>query len=72
VAGRYIVKGTLGPDTLPSWPCNSEQEAFQKAAELFDEHGRRLRVEIFLNGKLSPLYGAELVAKWNEGRQSSN
>jgi hypothetical protein len=72
VADRYVVKGTLGADTLPSWPCNSEQEAFQKAAELFDEHGRQLRVEIFLNDRLPPLYGAELVAKWNQGRWSSN
>ena len=72
MADRYIVKGTLGTDTLSSWPCNSQQEAFQKAAQLFDEHGRRLRVEISYNCKLPPLYGAELLAKWNQGRQSSN
>jgi hypothetical protein len=72
VADRYIVKETLGTDTLSSWPCNSQQKAFQKAAQLFDEHGRRLRVEIFLNNRLPPLYGAELLAKWNQGRQSSN
>jgi hypothetical protein len=72
MADKYIVKGTLGTDTLSSWPCNSQQEAFQKAAQLFDEHGRQLRVEIFLNDRLPPLYGAELVAKWNQGRQSSN
>jgi hypothetical protein len=63
MANRFIVKPTL---SLPMWPCGSEDEAMKKAAELFDEHGSGLSIEIFQDDVL--LFGAQYMAKWNERR----
>jgi hypothetical protein len=61
---RYIVKA----GSLPQWPCASEQDAMQKAGELFDEHGSSLQVEILLND--ATLYGAKWMANWNQRRKT--
>ena len=65
----YVVKSRLGADELPSWPCNSEKEALDKSAALFDEHGPELHVEIFLNDVPPPLHPARQMAQWNKGRK---
>ncbi len=70
MADRYIVKSTL--PLLASWPFKSEQEALKKAAELFDEHGPQLQIEILLNDMEPPLYGTARMAKWNRERKKTS
>ena len=72
MADRYVVKGTLAADPIPSWPCPSEEEAFQKAGEFFDKYGPSLRLEIFLNDIAGPRYGEQYMAEWSRRRTQSN
>jgi hypothetical protein len=45
MSDRYIVKRRDAPPVS----CVSERQALQRAAELFDQYGRDVEIEIYLN-----------------------
>ena len=59
----YVLSGSLDGEALPSWPCQSEFAAFQKAGEYFDQFGIRAKLQIKLNDDV--FYSERWMAKWN-------
>jgi len=59
----YVLSGSLDGEALPSWPCQSEFAAFQKAGEYFDHFGARAKLQIKLNDDV--FYSERWMAKWN-------
>ena len=59
----YVLSGSLDGEALPSWPCQSELVAFQKAGEYFDHFGNHAKLQIKLNDDV--FYNERWMEKWN-------
>ena len=59
----FILSGSLDGEELPSWPCQSELAAFQKAGEYFDQFGNSAKLQIKLGDDV--FYNERWMAKWN-------
>jgi hypothetical protein len=67
---RYVVRSSI-PDLdypIPDYPCTTEGAAFAKAAELFDEYGPKLEVQISLNDII--FRDTANMRKWNASPRS--
>jgi hypothetical protein len=72
MADRYVLKRVLGAEELGSLPFSSEEQALEKAATLFDQHGPNLQLEIWLNDMPPALRAAIWMADWNRRRRLSS
>jgi len=70
MADRYVLKRVVGAEELGGLPFSSEEQALEKAATLFDQHGPNLQLEIWLNDMPPALRGAIWMADWNRSRKS--
>ena len=64
MADRYVLKRMFGTETLADILFSSEEEALETTAELFDEHGPDLQLEIWLNDSPPALWNAKRLAAW--------
>ena len=60
---RFELKGLADGQPIPQWPCASEEQALEKAFELFSEQGSAIRLEILLNENMPPLWNERRMAK---------
>ena len=64
MADRYVLKRVLDTKAFEGLPFSSEEQALEKAAKLFDEHGPNFQLEIWLNDMPPALRGATWMADW--------
>jgi hypothetical protein len=72
MADRYVLKRVLDTKAFEGLPFSSEEQALEKAAKLFDQHGPSLQLEIWLNDMPPALRGAIWMADWNRHRKSQS
>ena len=72
MADRYVLKRVLGTEAFEGLPFSSKEQALKNAAKLFDQHGPKLQLEIWLNDEPPPLRGAIWMADWNRHRMSQS
>ena len=72
MADRYVLKRVLGTEAFEGMPFSSEEQALEKAAKLFDEHGPNFQLEIWLNDMPPALRGAIWMADWYLQRMLSS
>jgi hypothetical protein len=62
---RFVLKWVIDAVAIAA-PCGTQREAFQKAGELFDEHGPGLEIEIHLNNMSAVLFNKKWMHRWNQ------
>ena len=72
MANIYVLKRVLGTEAFEGLPFSSEEQALEKAAKLFDQHGPDFQLEIWLNDIPPALRGAIWMADWNRHRMSQS
>ena len=72
MADRYVLKRVLDTKAFEGLPFSSEEQALENAAKLFDQHGPKLQLEIWLNDEPPALRGAIWMADWNRQRKSQS
>ena len=69
----WFLRGSLddrGPDSVRSERFAWQREALQRAADLFDQYGSRIRLEISLTEDGKPIRDARWLSNWNKtGRE---